>query len=206
MSKRSETRRWLERHRSDPYVRAAQAENYRSRAVYKLAEIDEHDRLLQGKRTIIDLGSAPGGWSQYCAANCRKARIIALDRLPMNAVPGVEFLQADFAEQAGLDELLATLGYSRADLVLSDMAPNLTGIRVADQAGVMQLAELALDLCSEVLVDGGDLLIKVFQGEGFDALLKHMRQRFARVHVRKPHASRDASREMYLLGHNWRGD
>src|SRR5699024_1258618 len=172
MSKRSETRRWLERHRSDPYVRAAQAQKYRSRAVYKLAEVDEHDRLLRGKRSIIDLGCAPGGWSQYCAAHCSKARIIALDRLSMEPVPGVEFLQADFAEQAGLDALLTALGNSRADLVLSDMAPNLTGIRVADQAGVMQLAELALDLCGEVCADDGDLLIKVFQGEGFVALLK----------------------------------
>lgn len=205
MSKRSETRRWLQRHRNDPYVRAAQADNYRSRAVYKLAEIDERDHLLQHKHCIIDLGSAPGGWSQYCAAQCSAARIVALDRLAMTPVERVEFLHTDFAEQAGLDELLATLGNLQADLVLSDMAPNLTGVRVADQAGVMQLAELALDLCGQVLAPGGDLLIKVFQGEGFDPLLKQMRQRFARVHVRKPQASRDASREMYLLGRAWNG-
>src|SRR5690625_33445 len=198
MSKRSETRRWLDRHRSDPYVRAAQAENYRSRAVYKLAEIDQHDRLLAGKRCIVDLGAAPGGWSQYCVRQRSGARVVALDRLDMQPLDGVEFLQTDFAEQAGLDTLLAALGNSRVDLVLSDMAPNLTGIKVADQMGVMQLAELALDLCNQVLAPKGDLLIKVFQGEGFDALLKNMRQHFDRVHVRKPQASRDASREMYL--------
>lgn len=205
MSKRSETRRWLERHRNDPYVRAAQAQNYRSRAVYKLAAIHDQDHLLQGKRRIIDLGAAPGGWSQYCATHCPDASILALDRLAMAPIAGVEFLQVDFAEQAGLDALLAAQGDSRADLVLSDMAPNLTGIKVADQAGVMQLAELALDLCHQVLQADGDLLIKVFQGEGFDPMLKQMRQHFAQVRVRKPQASRDASREMYLLGQAWRG-
>lgn len=205
MSKRSDTRRWLDKHRNDPYVRAAQAENYRSRAVYKLQEIDKRDNLLSGKNCIVDLGAAPGGWSQYCARKRPNARIVALDRLDMASVDGVEYLQTDFAEQAGLDALLATLGNSRVDLVLSDMAPNLSGIKVADQMGVMQLAELALDLCSQVLMPQGDLLIKVFQGEGFDTLLKDMRQHFARVNVRKPQASRDASREMYLFGHAWAG-
>lgn len=203
MSKRSETRRWLDKHRRDPYVRAAQADNYRSRAVYKLAEIDDKDGVVARKRRIIDLGAAPGGWSQYCRRTNPQARVIALDRLEMQAIEGVEFLQLDFAEQSGLDGLLATLADERVDLVLSDMAPNLTGVMVADQAAVMQLAELALDLCGEVLEAGGDLLIKVFQGEGFDALLSDMRGRFRRVVVRKPKASRDASREMYLLGQGW---
>lgn len=205
MSKRSETRRWLERHRSDAYVRAARTDNYRSRAVYKLHEIDNRDRLLRGKRCIVDLGAAPGGWSEYCAAQCPGARIIALDRLAMAPVEGVELVQAEFAEQAGLDALLAALADAPADLVLSDMAPNLTGIKATDQAGVMQLAELALDLCSQTLATGGDLLLKVFQGAGFDPLLAHMRQCFSRVHVRKPRASRDASAETYLLGRAWRG-
>lgn len=204
MSKRSDTRRWLERHRSDPYVRAAQSDNYRSRAVYKLAEVDDKDALLAGKRCIVDLGAAPGGWSQYCRRVRPSARVVALDRLEMAAIEGVEFLQVDFAEQAGLEALRATLADERVDLVLSDMAPNLSGIKIADQAGVMQLAELALDLCSEVLAVDGDLLIKVFQGEGFDELLVDMRRRFRRVAVRKPKASRDASREMYLLGQGWR--
>src|SRR5699024_6556331 len=183
MSKRSETRRWLQRHRRDPYVRAAQADNYRSRAVYKLAEIATKSRLLQGKRCIVDLGSAPGGWSQYCIEQCPQARIVALDRLDMAPIAGVEFLRADFAEQVGLDALLAALGDAHADLVLSDMAPNLTGIKVADQAAVMHLAELALDLCDEILSTGGDLLIKVFQGEGFDVLLKQIRACFAHAQV-----------------------
>lgn len=204
MSKRSETRRWLDKHRNDPYVRAAQKDNYRSRAVYKLAEVDERDRLLKGKRCIVDLGAAPGGWSQYCRRQRSQARVVALDRLDMDPIDGVEFLNVDFDEQAGVDSLLATLGDDRVDLVLSDMAPNLTGIMVADQAGVMQLAQLALDLCATVLDADGDLLIKVFQGEGFDEMLVDMRQRFRRVAVRKPKASRDASREMYLLGQGWR--
>ncbi|ROO28353.1 23S rRNA methyltransferase [Salinisphaera orenii MK-B5] len=204
MSKRSDTRRWLDRHRNDPYVRAAQADNYRSRAVYKLAEVDERDGLLAGKRCIVDLGAAPGGWSQYCRRVRPSARVLALDRLSMAAIEGVEFLEADFAEQPGLDALLAALDGQGVDLVLSDMAPNLSGIKVSDQAGVMQLAELALDLCGQVLERGGDLLIKVFQGEGFDALLADMRARFDRVAVRKPKASRDASREMYLVGRGWR--
>jgi len=204
MSKRSDTKRWLNKHRNDPYVRAAQQDNYRSRAVYKLAEVDERDRLLKGKRCVVDLGAAPGGWSQYCRRQRPEARVVALDRLDMKPIEGVEFLNVDFDQQAGVDALLATLGSDRVDLVLSDMAPNLTGIMVADQAGVMQLAELALDLCNEVLDSDGDLLIKVFQGEGFDEMLVDMRQRFRRVAVRKPKASRDASREMYLLGQGWR--
>ncbi len=204
MSKRSDTRRWLDKHRNDPYVKAAQKDNYRSRAVYKLAEIDDKDRLLAGKRCIIDLGAAPGGWSQYCRRQRSSARVIALDRLEMDPIEGVEFLLGDFADDAGLKALLETLAGDQVDLVLSDMAPNLTGIMVADQAGVMQLAELALALCDQVLVAGGDLLIKVFQGEGFDPLLRDMRTRFERVAVRKPKASRDASREMYLLGQGWR--
>jgi|SRR5699024_6430056 len=206
MSKRSDTRRWLQRHRNDPWVRAAQADQYRSRAAYKLAGINERDGLLRGKQCIIDLGAAPGGWSQYCAAQCPDARIIALDRLAMEPVAGVQFLQTDFAEQAGLDALLELLGDARPDLVLSDMAPNLSGVRAADQAGVMHLAELAQDLCRQVLAQGGDLLVKVFQGEGFDELLQHMRQTFTRVQVRKPQASRDASRETYLLARGWHAD
>lgn len=205
MSKRSETRRWLDKHRNDPYVRAAQKDNYRSRAVYKLAEVDERDALLKGKRCIVDLGAAPGGWSQYCRRQRPDARVIALDRLEMTPIDGVEFLHVDFAETSGIDTLMDALGSARVDLVLSDMAPNLTGIKVADQAGVMQLSELALDLCSDVLAADGDLLIKVFQGEGFDELLVDMRQRFRKVMVRKPKASRDASREMYLVGRGWRG-
>ncbi|WP_423823798.1 SAM-dependent methyltransferase [Salinisphaera sp. SPP-AMP-43] len=204
MSKRSDTKRWLAAHRSDPYVRAAQADNYRSRAVYKLAEIDAKDGLLTKSRCIVDLGAAPGGWSQYVRRNAPKARVVALDRLAMDPIEGVSFLQVDFAEQVGLDTLLAELGDTSVDLVLSDMAPNLSGVKAADQASVMQLAELSLALCDDVLSPGGALLMKVFQGEGFDELLASMRSVFSRVVVRKPEASRDASREMYLLGQGWR--
>lgn len=203
MSQRSDTKRWLAAHLSDPYVKAAHADNYRTRAVYKLAEVDKAHGLLANARCIVDLGAAPGGWSQYLRRNAPKARIVALDRLPMAPVEGVTFLQVDFAEQEGLDALLSELGTTTVDLVLSDMAPNLSGVKVADQAGVMQLAELSLALCEDVLGTGGSLLIKVFQGEGFDELLLAMRTHFNRVTVCKPKASRDASREMYLLGTGW---
>ncbi len=204
MSKRRDTRRWLQKHRRDPYVRAARAAGYRSRAAYKLAAIDAKDALLANKRCIIDLGAAPGGWSQYCRRAAPEARIIALDRLSMDPLYEVEFLPLDFATQSGLDGLKDALEGDRADLVLSDMAPNLKGIKAADQAATMQLAELVLALCGEVLTAGGDALIKVFQGEGFDDILVGMRRAFDRAQVRKPQASRATSREMYLLGRDWR--
>lgn len=206
MSKRSDTRRWLAGHLSDPYVREANAQGYRSRAVYKLAEIAESAHLLKGVRCAIDLGSAPGGWSQYLRRHAPQVRVIALDRLAMESIDGVTFLQVDFAEREGLEFLLSELNGAHADLVLSDMAPNLSGVKAADQAGVMYLAELSLALCDDVLTLGGALLIKVFQGEGFDELLADMRTRFDKVTVRKPKASRDSSREMYLLGTGWRGN
>lgn len=206
LSKRRETRHWLAKHRADPYVRAAAAGDWRSRAVFKLAQIDERDRLLKPGLTVVDLGAAPGGWSQYCARTLKgRGRIVALDRLEMAPIEGVTVIRADFAETEGLEALREALGDARADLVLSDMAPNLSGVAVADQMGVMHLAELALDFCAEALKPGGDLLVKTFQGEGFDALLADMRRRFERVAVRKPDASRDGSREQYLLGRGWRG-
>lgn len=206
MSKRGDTKRWLATHRADPYVRAAVAGDWRSRAVFKLAQIDERDKLLKPGMTVVDLGAAPGGWSQYCTRTLAgRGRVVAIDRLEMAPVPGVTVLRADFAEQAGLDALREALADDAADLVLSDMAPNLSGVAVVDQMGVMHLAELALDFCGDALKPGGDALIKVFQGEGFDTLLADMRRRFARVAVRKPAASRDASREQYLLGRGWRG-
>lgn len=207
MSRKNETKRWLDAHRRDPWVRAAQADDYRSRAVYKLAQIDDKDRLLRPGITIVDLGAAPGGWSQYCARKLNgRARIVALDRLPMTPLPGVTVLEADFAEAAGLQALRVALDGAGVDLVLSDMAPNLSGVAVADQMKVMHLAELSFAFCEEALKPGGDLLVKVFQGEGFDDLLATMRAGFERAAVRKPQASRDASREMYLLGRGWRGN
>lgn len=206
MSKRRDTKRWLTAHRADPYVRAAAAGDWRSRAAFKLAQIDERDRLLKPGMTVVDLGAAPGGWSQYCARTLKgRGHVVALDRLEMAPIEGVTAIRADFTEAAGLEALRAALAGRPVDLVLSDLAPNLSGVAVVDQMGVMHLAELALDFCAETLKPGGDLLVKVFQGEGFDALLADMRRRFARVAVRKPDASRDASREQYLLGRGWRG-
>lgn len=205
MSRRRDTRRWLEAHRRDPYVRAARAGDYRSRAVFKLAEIDGKDRLLRPGMTVVDLGAAPGGWSQYCVERLEgRGRVIALDRLTMEPVPGAVFLETDFAEEAGLAALREALAGEAADLVLSDMAPNLSGVTVADQMQVMYLAELAFAFCDEALKPDGSLVVKVFQGEGFDTLLAGMRRRFRRAAVRKPQASRDASREMYLVGTGWR--
>lgn len=205
MSKKSNTRRWLDQHRSDPYVRAAQADNYRSRAAYKLEQIDAKDRLIKPDSLIVDLGSAPGGWSQYCARRVSgKGRVVAVDLLPMAPIEGVAFTQADFTEEAGLQALRDALGGARCDLVLSDMAPNLTGVAVVDQMQAMHLAELTLDFCRDALKPGGHMLVKVFQGEGFDDLLSLARQQFERVAVRKPDASRGRSREMYLASHGWR--
>lgn len=205
MSRKRATRRWLDAHRADPYVRAAQVDDYRSRAAYKLAQIDAKDRLLRPGITVVDLGAAPGGWSQYCARTLAgRGRVIALDRLEMAPIDGVEFVHADFAEPAGLDMLLAALDGAGCQLVLSDMAPNLTGVAVADQMQAMHLAELAYDFCRQVLQPGGGLLVKLFQGEGFDALLAAAKARFAKVAVRKPEASRSASRELYLVGRGYR--
>lgn len=204
MSKKSDTRRWLTKHRNDPYVRAAQADNYRSRAVYKLEEIDRKDKLVTPSSTIVDLGSAPGGWSQYCAQKQRgKGYIIAIDLLLMAPLEGVDFIQADFSEDAGLQALRGALQGRQVDLVLSDMAPNLTGVAVVDQMQAMHLAELTLEFCREALKPGGKLLVKAFQGEGFDDLLAQMRSQFKTVASRKPDASRSRSREMYLLGRGW---
>jgi len=206
MSKKSNTRHWLEQHKKDPYVRAAQANNYRSRAVYKLEQIDAKDHLIKANAVIVDLGSAPGGWSQYCAQRLRgKGSVIAVDLLPMEPLEGVSFTQTDFTTDEGLQALETMLAGQRVDLVLSDMAPNLTGVTVVDQMQAMHLAELTLDFCATYLKPGGNLLVKVFQGEGFDQLLAQTRKQFKRVAVRKPDASRDRSREKFLAGFGWRG-
>ncbi|HLU62499.1 MAG TPA: 23S rRNA (uridine(2552)-2'-O)-methyltransferase RlmE [Gammaproteobacteria bacterium] len=200
MAKRSRSSaRWLDEHFSDEYVRRAQAEGWRSRAVFKLEEIDQKDRLIRPGMTIVDLGAAPGGWSQYCARKLKgKGRIIALDILDMEPIEGVEFLQGDFTEEEPLGRLLDATGH-RVDLVMSDMAPNMSGMDAIDQPKAMYLAELALDLAEQVLKPGGVFLVKVFQGEGFDEFLRRLRLRFAKVTVRKPKASRSRSRETYLL-------
>lgn len=206
MAKRSKSsRRWLDEHFSDEHVKRAQAEGWRSRAVFKLEEIDQKDRLLKPGMTIVDLGAAPGGWSQYAVRKLGKAgRVVALDILPMDPLEGVDFLQGDFTEAEPFERLLAALGPAKADLVISDMAPNLSGMDAVDQPRAMYLAELALDLAERVLKPGGDFLVKVFQGEGFDEYLKRLRGEFGKVASRKPKASRSRSREVYLLARNYR--
>jgi len=197
--KRSKTsKQWMLEHVTDPYVQRAQKDGYRSRAAYKLLEIDQRDHLLQPGTVVVDLGATPGGWSQVAAA--KGCRVIALDLLPFQPLAGVEFIQGDFRDDAVLAELEARLGGTPVSLVISDMAPNISGIGVADQARAMHLAELALDFASNHLKPGGSFLVKVFQGAGFEDFVKLTRTRFAKVVVRKPKASRDRSSEQYLLG------
>ena len=205
MAKKGSSGRWLAEHHSDAYVKQARAQGYRSRAVFKLAQIQEKDHLIRPGMTVVDLGAAPGGWSQYAAGKLKgKGRIVALDILAMEPVAGVEFIQGDFREEAVLARLNETLGGQPVDLVLCDIAPNISGIASADQARSVHLAELALEFCKQALKPGGNLLIKVFQGEGFDAYLKELRSAFGTVQIRKPDASRDRSRELYLLARNYR--
>ncbi len=201
MAKRSRSsRRWLREHFDDEHVKRARQEGWRSRAVYKLAELDEKYRLLRPGMTVVDLGAAPGGWSQYAAHRLGdRGRIVALDRLPMDPIAGVDFLQGDFLEQEVLDALRERIGNRPVDLVMSDMAPNLSGMEAVDQPRAMYLAELAEDFARQVLAPGGTLIAKLFQGEGFDELIRRVRGEYAQVRVRKPRASRPRSREVYLV-------
>lgn len=194
------SRRWLREHFSDTYVKQAQQLGYRSRAIFKLRELQERDKLVKPGMTVIDLGAAPGGWSQLLAELVgAKGQVIALDILPMEPLKGVEFIQGDFTEEGVFDQLLQRLDGCKVDWVMSDMAPNMSGVDSIDQARSMALAELALDFSLKMFPLSGGLLIKVFQGEGFDAFLKQVRQHFKKVVIRKPKASRDRSREVYLL-------
>ena len=197
---------WLKEHVDDVWVQKAQKDGYRSRATYKLAEIDDKDHLFRPGMTVIDLGSAPGGWSQLLSERLgSEGKIIASDILPMDAIPDVEFIQGDFTEAEVLESLLAAMQGKQADLVISDMAPNLSGMNAIDQPKAMYLVELALDLAEQVLKPGGDLLAKVFQGEGYEDYLKLLRSRFTKVLTRKPVASRARSREVYLLARGYKG-
>lgn len=200
MARSKSSRRWLREHFDDPYTQRAQAEGYRGRAVYKLAEIDGKDRLLRPGMRVLDLGGAPGAWSQYAVERIgARGRVVASDILPMEPIPGVTFVQGDFHEEAVLNEVLAALGDGGADLVLSDMAPNMSGIDAVDQPAAMALTELAGDLARQVLGPQGRLLTKMFQGEGSDAFVRAMKEEFTSVRIRKPNASRERSREVYLL-------
>ena len=200
MARTKSSRRWLKEHFDDEYVKRAQREGYRSRAVYKLAEIQERDRIIRPGSTVVDLGAAPGGWSQYALGLLgRKGHIVAMDILDMEPLPGVTFIQGDFREDAVLDSLLAALDGRPVNLVMSDIAPNISGVEAVDQPRAMYLAELAVDFADRVLEPGGDLLVKVFQGAGFDELLRGLRERYSKVLIRKPKASRPRSREVYAL-------
>lgn len=199
-NKSDSSRRWLKEHFTDTYVKRAQQEGYRSRAVYKLLEIQERDRLFKPGMTVIDLGAAPGGWSQLVVKLIgSKGRIIALDILPMEPIPGVDFIQGDFSDDAVLQVLMEQLSSAKPDWVISDIAPNMSGNESVDIPRSMYLAELALDFALKTLKREGGFLIKVFQGEGFDALLAEIRHRFTTVAIRKPKASRGRSREVYIL-------
>jgi 23S rRNA (uridine2552-2'-O)-methyltransferase len=201
MPKRSKSSsRWLQRQAKDPFVRRARQGGWRSRAAIKLEQIQRVERLIRPGMLIVDLGAAPGGWSQFAARTLSgRGEVIALDILPMDAIPGVTFIQGDFREPDVLDRLRVALRGRKADLVMSDMAPNLSGIDAVDQPRALYLAELALELADEVLRPGGDLLLKLFQGSGFQELVREIRRRFATVKLRKPEASRARSAEVYLL-------
>ncbi len=200
MARSKSSNRWLKEHFSDEYVKRARKDGYRSRAVYKLKELQEKDRILRPGMAIVDLGAAPGGWSQFASGLLgRKGCIVATDILPMDPLPGVEFIQGDFREDRVLDELLRALEGREPELVMSDIAPNISGVEAVDQPRAMYLAELALDFADRALKPGGDLLMKVFQGEGFDALVRDLRSRYRKVVIRKPAASRPRSREVYAL-------
>lgn len=200
MARSKSSHRWLKEHFDDEYVKRAQREGWRSRAVFKLEEIQEKDRILKPGMTVVDLGAAPGGWSQYALGLLgRKGVVVATDILPMESLADVEFVQGDFREEAVLDELLNRLKGREIDLVMSDIAPNISGMGAVDQPRAMYLAELAVDFADRVVRPGGDLLVKLFQGEGFDALLQDLRSRYDKVLMRKPKASRPRSREVYAL-------
>lgn len=195
---------WRDRQERDPFVQQARRDGWRSRAVYKLEEIDQKERLLKPGMVCVDLGAAPGSWSQYVTEKLKgKARIVAVDLLAMDSLPAVEFVQGDFREDDVLQQLLEAVGEDGADLVMSDMAPNISGTKAVDQPRSMYLVELALDMARRVLKPGGSFICKVFQGEGFDEFVRDARNSFERVRVMKPKASRTGSREMYLVARNY---
>lgn len=206
MARSKSSNQWLREHFDDHYVKLAQKQGLRSRACFKLLEIQQKDRILHPGMVLIDLGSAPGGWSQVAAQLLGSSgRIVASDILPMDALADVEFVQGDFTEDAVFDRIVELLDGLPVDLVISDMAPNMSGLKAVDQPRAMYLAELALDLAQRVLRPGGDFLTKIFHGEGFEQYHQGLRQDFGKVYSRKPEASRPRSREVYLLARDYRG-
>lgn len=204
--KRPSSKAWLKEHRDDPYVQQAQREGYRSRACYKLLELQEKDKLLRAGMTVLDLGSAPGGWSQVAIAEVGDhGRVIASDILPMDGLAGVEFVCGDFTEDDVFERILAALDGAPVDLVISDMAPNMSGMHAVDQPRSIHLVELALELAQQVLAPEGAFIAKVFQGEGFEQVFQAARGSFLKVLTRKPSASRPRSREVYMVAKGFRG-
>lgn len=206
MSRSKSSGRWLQEHFNDQYVKDSQKDGYRSRASYKLIELNDKDKLIKSGQTVVDLGAAPGGWSQVAVQIVGDGgRVVASDILPMDSLAGVDFVQGDFTEEAVLEQLLELLGEAKADLVISDMAPNMSGIADVDQPKSMYLVELALDMAKTTLKSGGSFACKVFQGEGFDELVLACRECFQKVLVRKPSASRPRSREVYIVAKGYKG-
>ncbi len=206
MARSKSSNNWLSEHVNDPYVKRAQVDGYRTRASYKLLELIEKDKLVRPGMVVVDLGSAPGGWSQVVAPLVgKKGRVVASDILPMNAVAEVDFIQGDFTEESVFDEIMGVIGDAPIDLVISDMAPNISGVNAADQASSMYLVELALDMARQILKPNGDFVAKVFQGEGYDEYLKDVRSSFNKVLIRKPDASRPRSREVYFVAKGFKG-
>jgi len=207
MAKSKSSKGWLKEHFDDEYVRRSQQDGYRSRAIYKLIEIDKKDHLIKPGMTIIDLGAAPGGWSEYCIKKLGKnGTVVALDILPMEPIDEVTIIEGDFREDAVFEELMSVMNNERADLVISDMAPNISGMESVDMPRAYHLCELALDLARQVLKPGGGLLVKLFQGEGFEAYNKELKTSFSKVVMRKPKASRARSREIYVLATGFLGN
>jgi len=205
MARSKSSGRWLNEHFNDPYVKKSQQEGYRSRASYKLLEIQKKDQLIKPGMILLDLGAAPGGWSQVAVELVgKKGCVIASDILPMEPLEGVEFIQGNFSEDEAYQQILALLKGRTLDLVISDMAPNMSGINAVDQARSMYLVELALEMATQVLRPGGCFLAKVFQGAGFDELLAALRSKFDKVQSRKPDASRARSREKYIIAKGFR--
>jgi 23S rRNA (uridine2552-2'-O)-methyltransferase len=207
MAKSHSSKQWLRRHVNDPYVQRSKREGYRSRSAYKLTEIDDRDKLLKGGQLVVDLGAAPGGWSQVAAQRVgASGKVVAIDLLEMEPVSGVTFLRGDFSSKKGLAAVQEVLKGRKADIVLSDMAPNMSGIVVSDQARILELAEVARDFALLHLKPEGAFLVKIFQGSGYDEYLKSLRRAFHKVVARKPDASRDESAEQFLLARTLRAE
>ncbi len=206
MKRSKSSSRWLNEHVNDPYVKRAQKDGLRSRASYKLMELNEKDKLMRPGMLVMDLGSAPGGWSQVAGRIVgEKGRVIASDILPMDPLDNVDFIQGDFTDDGVFQQILAKLDGRQPDLIISDIAPNISGVAAADQAASMYLVELVLDMVRQVLKPGGNFVAKVFQGEGSDEYLKDVRTSFDKVVIRKPEASRPRSREVYLMAKGFKG-